>query len=254
MTGILLRKELKERVRSLKAPGILFLFFAVGLVAPLITVLSPYFLLLVQDEEVKKMLRPVLSDPTLQMGLVQYVKLLGFIPFTVVLLSMDSFAGERASGVMEYECSFPIERSNILYVKLMADGLILLFGVLLCALGCFIITLFLPGELHYPGFLAVHGLLYLFLIFLMAVMTYAGLLVRSIPVVASVGFVGYLFLRGFAAIPTIGPYTPGGLFSAAMALATAQDPIEIEWCIGLSTLFIVILIFSSKLKLQTMEI
>ena len=167
---------------------------------------------------------------------------------------MESFASDRSSGIMEYEFSHPIKRSQVFLAKLYTDGSLLFVGMLMSALGCLLGCQLYDDALYMPSFAAVNGLLYLYLIFLATTMIYISLYIRQVAAVAGAGFLFYIATRAFAAIPTIGSYSPGGLFSAAISMASSKAPVGVEWSIGISFGLMALCIWLSVSKLKNLDL
>ena len=233
---------------------LLMAFLLVGICAPIMTWMSPYLVLLIQEEEVRQLLEPLLSNPTLEKAIAQYLSLIRFMPFVVILLIMGSFAAERSSGITEYELSYPVKRWQLFLAKLIVDGSLLFVSVLLSGVICGVLSALLFDDIWLPGFVAVNGLVFLYLFFLMLVMIYGGLFVRSMWAAGGVALALFFVFRVFAAIPTIGELSPGGLLSAAEKIVVGRDAEQIEMAVGGTLLLSVGLLLMSLRKLNRMNL
>jgi ABC-2 type transport system permease protein len=155
-----------------------------------------------------------------------------FPTFGVIIFGQDTVIDERKAGTAAWVLSKPVSRAAFLLSKLFADALGVLATMVL-AQGFVAYFIYKTGtgiSLSIPGLLAGMGLIYLFLIFYLALTLMLGTLFHSrgpvigIPMlVVSSSFLAML-------VPWLGKVLPGSMFlelgsgqpSLAVALATGQ--------------------------------
>jgi hypothetical protein len=99
----------------------------------------------------------------------------------------------------------------------------LLVGLLLGAIGGYYYTAILFEPLPPLGWFAMAGLLLLALVAYDSLTFLGSVLSRSSLAAAAIGIGALVVLAILSALPTIGPYTPGGLNTPGAALAVGQD-------------------------------
>jgi ABC-2 type transport system permease protein len=150
----------------------------------------------------------------------------------VIILGQDTIIDERIMGTAAWVLSKPVSRAAFLLSKLSAKAIGIL-GTMVLAQGfvAYIICKVAVGiSLSIPGFLAGLGLVYLILIFMLALTLMLGTLFHSRgPVVGiPLAFVAGIYLWGI--VPWLGNFMPTNLIidlgsarpSLAVALAQGQ--------------------------------
>jgi ABC-2 type transport system permease protein len=150
----------------------------------------------------------------------------------VIILGQDTIIDERVMGTAAWVLSKPVSRAAFLLSKLFAKALGIL-GTMVLAQGfiAYLICKVAAGiSLSIPGFLAGLGLVYLILIFILALTLMLGTLFHSRgPVIGiPLAFVASIYLWGL--VPWLGNFMPTNLImdlgvarpSLAVALAQGQ--------------------------------
>ena len=225
------RKEMLERLRTYKIIGFALIFINWGFWSPVLTWLSPYILLLIEDEALQDQLRPQLTNPTVNAAVQQYTEFFTLLPFALILLLMPTIAWDRKTGMLEYEFSQPIMRAQIYLGKFLVDAGLIFAGIILSSGLCLVFTSILLGEVYIPGFYAVNGLLLCYLLMLHMLIMCIGAKVPNMIYVAGISLLLYLLVQGIGALPTIGMYTPAGLIHAATQITVGQDPTMIHFAL-----------------------
>jgi ABC-2 type transport system permease protein len=117
-----------------------------------------------------------------------------------------------------------VSRAAFLLAKLTAIGATLLVGLLLAAIGGYYYTAILFEALPLFGWAAMAGLLLLGLVAYASLTFLGSALTRSSLSAAAIGIGAMIVLAVVSALPSIGPFTPGGLNAPAAALAVGKDP------------------------------
>jgi ABC-2 type transport system permease protein len=219
--GPMLRKELLEQWRTRRLLVVAVVFMALGIGSPLLARYTPELVkALVGDQ-----FQIVLPPPTAADAVSQFLKNLGQAGvLSAILLAMGSVAVEKERDTAALLLTKPVSRAAFLLAKLLAIGATLLVGLLLAAIGGYYYTAILFEALPPLGWAAMAGLLLLGL-FAYASLTFLGsALTRSSLSAAAIGIGALLVLAVVSALPTVGPFTPGGLNAPGAALAVGKDP------------------------------
>ncbi len=146
-----------------------------------------------------------------------------FGAFAAIILAMGSVAGEKDRGTAAFVLSKTASRGGFLGAKVVAIALVLGVSTILAVVVGWIYTAILfepPSVAGWVG-LAILGWLSLGA---WAAITFLGSTVTgSTAAAAGIGFMALLVLSIVSAIPSVAPYTPGGLAAPAIALATGAS-------------------------------
>lgn len=195
------------------------------------------------------------GKPLDQTALMTYFLIAAMLPtFGVIILGQDAVIQERQTGTAAWVLSKPVSRSSFLLSKLFAHALGVLATMVLVQglVAYFLYKSATAISLHFTGFLAGMGLIYLFLISVLALILMLGTLFHSRgPLLGiSMAFVSGNILIGLA-LPGLGKAMPcymfwdlgSGLPSLAEALAMGQPiptVIPIIVTVLMTTLFIIV--------------
>ncbi len=212
---LLARKELLEHWRTRRLLVTALAFLVVGLVSPLLAYALPRLLESIPPDELGGAEILMTAAPTTRDALMQYLGNFGLLPLLVVLAGMGTLAGERKSGTAAAVLSRPVGRRAFLLVKLWVPALLYAFGTVIAAAGCLAYTVALFGALHLPAFLAVNALLYLQLLFYLALTLFGSALFSGAGGAAALGIGGMALLGILGIAPSLARYSPAGLGGAA---------------------------------------
>ena len=221
---IVLRKELLEQFRTYKLLIIAAVLIVFGLISPLLAKLTPELLKAVPN--IPPELALAIPAPMLVDAAAQYVKNMSqFGILLALLMSMGSVAQEKERGTAAMLLTRPVSRETFLLAKFTALALIFAASLVLAALGCWYYTLLLFQALDWIPFLALNGLMLVVFLDYIAMTLLCSTLARSQAAAAGLAFGGLVLLGGLGALPRIGDYLPGKLFSWGMALLIGKaDP------------------------------
>jgi len=222
--GVLLRKELREQIRTNR-------WIAVGAVFIIFGILSP-----LTDRYMKQLFDAIGSEsggmsfivppPSLAGAAAQILKNLSqFGIICALLLAMGSVAWERERGTAGMILTKPASRAAFLAAKLIAISLTLGFATLLgCAFSYVYVLLLYPAPFALGGYVAMAALLWWMLVGFAAITMLASTLTRSAIAAAGIGLVALLVFGILAQLPVVGDYMPTSLGTIASALVMGKDP------------------------------
>jgi ABC-2 type transport system permease protein len=219
--GSMLRKELLEQWRTRRLLVVAVVFTALGIGSPLLARYTPELVEALAGNQFQIVVPP----PTAADAVSQFLKNLGQAGvLTAILLAMGSVAVEKERGTAALLLTKPVSRASFLLAKLLAIGATLMVGLLVAAIAGYYYTAILFEALPPLGWAAMAGLLLLSL-FAYASLTFLGsALTRSALAAAAMGTGALILLAVISALPTIGPFTPGGLNAPGAALAVGKEP------------------------------
>jgi len=219
--GPLLGKELLEQWRTRRLIVVAVVFVAFGISSAFLARYAPELVKALAGDQFEIVVPP----PTLRDAADQFVKNLGQAGIlTAVLLAMGSVANEKVSGTAALILSKPASRGAFLGAKLAGIGLTLAISLGLASLAAWFYTAILFEPPDALGWLGMTALLLLTLLVYMALTFLGSTLTRSALAAAAIGVGGLVVLALASALPTIGPYMPGGLSTPALGLATGTAP------------------------------
>ena len=221
---IVLRKELLEQWRTYKLLIVAAVLVVFGLISPLLAKLTPELLKAVPN--MPPALALAIPAPTLVDAVSQYVKNMSqFGILLALLMSMGSVAQEKERGTAAMMLARPVSRETFLLAKFTALAFAFAASLVLAALGCWYYTFLLFQALDWIPFLALNGLMLVVFLDYIAMTLLCSTLAHSQAAAAGLAFCGLVLLGGLGALPRIGDYLPGKLFSWGTALLIGKaDP------------------------------
>lgn len=218
--GQMLRKELLEQWRTRRMLVVAIVFAALGIGSPLLARYTPELVKALAGDQFQIVVPP----PTAADAVSQFLKNLGQAGvLTAILLAMGSVAVEKERGTAALLLTKPVSRGAFLLAKLLAVTVTLLVGLLVAGIGGYYYTAILFESLPPLGWAAMTGLLLLSLVVYAALTFFGSVLARSSLAAAGIGIGALVVLAILSALPSIGPYTPGGLTTPGAALALGRD-------------------------------
>jgi ABC-2 type transport system permease protein len=206
------RKEMQEQWRTYRFLIVAAVFTAFGLASPLFAKFTPEMLKAIPG------LPPGVLDaipaPTIADAITQYVKNMSqFGILLALLMAMGMVVQEKERGTAAFFLTRPVSRETFVLAKFAALTFTFIISLALAAIGCWYYTLVLFAPLPWGPFLALNGLMLVVFLVYMALALLASTLARSNGVAVGLAFLALIFLGGIGALPTIGEYFPGRLFS-----------------------------------------
>jgi ABC-2 type transport system permease protein len=212
---VFLRKELREGWRTSRIPVIVLIFFAFGLMSPLLAKYTPELL-----KSLGGAIQIVVPPPQTADAVDQFLKNVGQNGIIVaILLAMGVVAREKERGTAAFVLTKPVSRPAFLAAKLAGLVVTLGIGLAVAGIATYIYTALLFAPLAAGGFILSCLLVLLSILVYAAITFLASTLVSSSLPAAGIGLAGWLLLSLLGALPKIGDYTPGGLLTPARAIA-----------------------------------
>jgi ABC-2 type transport system permease protein len=203
----LLRKEMKEQLRTYRflIVGGIFVFF--GITNPLTIKYLPQIIKLAGDQ-----ISIDVPPPTAAQSLVGYAGDIGQIGVLVaVLMAMGAIANELRHGTALMTLSKPVSRGAFVSSKLIALSTSFIVAMVVASMFCFAYTVLLIESADVVAFIGTNLLLALFLVFCLAVTLLFSSFFKSSLAAGGIS-IGIIIVQAvIAAVPVIGDYMPGKL-------------------------------------------
>jgi ABC-2 type transport system permease protein len=220
---VALRKELLEQWRTLRLLIIVVVFVVFGLSSPLLAKLTPEILKLIPEGEAFAAMIP---SPTMADAVAQYLKnLTQFGVILALLMGMGALAQEKDKGTLAMILVKPMPRGAVVLAKFVALAISFGLGIGLAAAAGYYYTMILFEPLDLAGWVALNGLLWLYVLVHVAVTVLASALTRSQVVAGGLGFGAVVILSVAGAIPPLGKYLPGQLLSWGASLVAGNPQV-----------------------------
>lgn len=248
---VALYKELLEQWRSyrLLIVGAVLLLF--GLTSPLMTKYMPEFVkLLPNGDEIAKLV----PTPTAAEAVEQYIKNIGqFGILLALLMTMGVVAQEKDKGTAALMLVKPMPRSVFLAAKFVALALTFVTSILVAGAACYYYTMLLFEALEIPTWLAINGLLLLFLLVYVALTLFCSTLTTSQVASGGLAFALLIALTAIGALPKVGEYLPGQLITWAGGLVNGG--VGASWpALGVSVGIILVALLGAWLIFERQEL
>ena len=206
------RKEMQEQWRTYRFLIVAAVFAAFGLASPLFAKFTPEMLKAIPG--VPTELLAAIPAPTVTDAITQYVKNMSqFGILLALLMAMGVVVQEKERGTAAFFLTRPVSRETFLLAKFAALVVTFTASLALAAIGCWYYTRVLFAPLAWGPFLALNGLMLVVFLVYMALALLASTIARTNGVAVGLAFVALLLISGIGALPSIGEYFPGRLFS-----------------------------------------
>ena len=210
--GTVFCKEMQEQWRTYRFLIVVAVFAAFGLASPLLAKFTPEMLKAIPG--VPAGLLAAIPAPTITDAITQYVKNMSqFGILLALLVTMGVVVQEKERGTAAFFLTRPVSRETFLLAKFAALAVAFIASLALAAIGCWYYTLVLFAPLAWGPFLALNGLMLVVFLVYMALALLASTIARTNGVAVGLAFVALILLGGIGALPSIGEYFPGRLFS-----------------------------------------
>jgi ABC-2 type transport system permease protein len=210
--GTVFRKEMQEQWRTYRFLIVVAVFVAFGLASPLLAKFTPEMLKAIPG--VPAGLLAAIPAPTISDAVNQYIKNMSqFGILLALLVTMGVVVQEKERGTAAFFLTRPVSRETFLLAKFAALAVAFIASLALAAIGCWYYTLVLFAPLAWGPFLALNGLMLLVFLVYMALALLASTIARTNGVAVGLAFVALILLVGIGALPSIGEFFPGRLFS-----------------------------------------
>jgi ABC-2 type transport system permease protein len=215
---VALRKELLEQWRTyrLLVVAVVLLLFG-GFIAPLTAKYTPELIkaLAPQGSEIASLI----PEPTADVAVQEYVESMSqFGVLIALLVAMGVVAQEKDKSTAALMLVKPLPRWAFLLAKFVALAVTFTVGIVIAAIACYYYVLVLFDALDVVDWMALNGLLLLFLLVYVALTLFCSTLTKSQVVGGGLAFGLLMLLTALGALPAIGDYLPGRLVSWAGAV------------------------------------
>jgi ABC-2 type transport system permease protein len=211
----LVRRDIKEEVRTYRLWVTLAIFLVFGITAPLIMKNLPK--LIPQSE----MITVIVSEPTVADAASQffdYLLQLGML--LMILLGMGCVAGERAQGVLPLVLSKPVKRREFLASKVLVNGGMMVIALALGAAVFYGYTVLVFEYFSPVGVLQSVIPAALFLLLILAITIFWSVLAPSSIAAAGLAFLTAIIITVVPSLfPAIKRYGPSYLLESSKAIA-----------------------------------
>jgi ABC-2 type transport system permease protein len=135
-----------------------------------------------------------------------------------LLVTMGIVAREKDRGTAALMLVKPLPRGVFLAAKFIALGVTFAVGIAIAGVACYYYTMLLFETLEISSWLALNGLVLLFLLVYVALTLFCSTLTRSQVAGGGLAFGLLMILTAVGALPTLGDYLPGRLITWAGGL------------------------------------
>lgn len=210
------KKEWLEQRRTKKLLIALIVLTLFGMTSPLLAKLTPQMMTLIPGGEAFATMFPT---PTINDAVAQYIKnTTQFGIMLALLFGMGSVAAEKEKGTAALVLSKPLPRTSFLLGKFCAMGVTFLLALALAGLSCYYYTYVLFSALDPLLWLALNGLLLLYVLVYVAITVFFSTLTHT-QYIAIGGAFGVLIVLGIlSSVPGMASYLPDGLITNASLL------------------------------------
>lgn len=218
--GVQLRKELLELWRTKKVIVVLAVLVGFGFASPILAKLLPDMLEAMGEDQMGGV-QIVIPEPSTKDAIDQFEKnMVQFGLLLAVLMSFNAIVSEREHGQAALMFPHPLPRELFVVAKFAALAILFGVGLILGAAAAYGYTVLLFDAPDAGGFLALVGLIYLWILSLIAVSLLASALGRT---VASAGGIAFVFLIVFLLAGTFTNLAPDKITAWGHALAINAD-------------------------------
>ncbi len=216
----LLKKELREQVRTYRLVIVAGVFLFFGITTPLMLKYLPDIIRLAGQSI------PIdIPPPTAAQSLLEYSGTMGQIGVLVaVLVAMGSVANERNRGTAVMTLSKPVTRGAFVAAKWTASSLVFVGSLAAASLVCLGYTVWLIGPAGAAGFTGQNLLTAVFLLFSLAVTVYFSSLFRSSLAAGGVAIAIIIGQGALSVVPVAGDFLPGKLLTWGNNLVNGSGP------------------------------
>jgi ABC-2 type transport system permease protein len=247
--GPLLKKELREQLRTHKLVIVGGIFLLFGITTPLLLKYLPQILELAGEQ-----IAIDVPPPTAVQSLAEYASTIGQMGILIaVLVAMGSIANERRHGTAVMMLSKPVSRAAFVSAKLIAMSLTFLVSLTVASLFCFGYTVWLIANASVWAFFSLNLLLALFLVFSLAVTMLFSSVFRSSVAAGGLAIAVLITQAGLSAVPLIGSYMPGKLLGWGTNLLTG-DGESYWWALGITVLLVGLCLYLSQRLLKNRDL
>lgn len=226
MTGlaIMLGKEAREQIRTMRLLVVVAVFALFGLLSPVVARYTREIIEAVGGGQFGGMI----PEPTVADAVIQLTKNVGqFGVIIAILVTMGAIATEKERGTAAFILTKPITRLSFVVAKVVAIGSLLAIALAVAGSLAWVYTAILFEPLPVAGFAGAMGLLWLSLAVFAAITFLASVAAPSGLVAGGIGFGAFVLAGILSVLPGVGAYLPTSLWGAAnqVAVGVAPEPL-----------------------------
>jgi len=215
---VALRKELLEQWRTRRMLVLAAVLVLFGLLSPLLARYTPELLGMFPEAEA---IADLIPPPTVNDAVAQYLENMSqFGVILALLLAMGSVAQEKERGTAAMMLVKPLPRGVFLGAKFAALLITFAVGLALAGAGAYYYTYLLFEPLDLGRWLALNGLVLLFLMVYVALTMLCSVLMRTPAAAGGLAFALLILLAVPGVVPQLGRYLPGHLITLAGSVMT----------------------------------
>lgn len=223
MTGlaIMLGKETREQIRTMRLLVVVAVFALFGLLSPVVARYTREIVEAVGGGQFGGMI----PEPTVADAVIQLTKNVGqFGVIIAILVTMGAIATEKERGTAAFILTKPITRLSFVVAKVVAIGSLLAIALAVAGALAWVYTAILFEPLPVAGFAGAVALLWLSLAVFAAITFLASVVAPSAIVAGGIGFGAFVLAGILSVLPGVGAYMPTGLWGAANLVAVGVVP------------------------------
>jgi len=245
----LLKKEIKEQLKTHRLLIVGGVFLCFGLMAPLLQYFLPQILKMAGEQVVVN-----IPPPTALTSFSDFVSYIGqFGIFIAVLVAMGAIANELKHGTALITLSKPVSSGAFVNAKFIAMSLTFLVSLAVAAIICFGYTVWLIGDATILPYVWMNLLIATFLIFCLAMTLVFSSLFKS-SLAAGGMAIGTIFGLGIlSSLPLIGDYLPSKIIGWGINLLNGTGE-TYWWALGTTVMGIILCLYLSQRILKHKEI
>jgi ABC-2 type transport system permease protein len=250
---VLLRHELRGLWRTRRLLVVVAVLFVFGILGPLSIKYMPD--ILSQMPGVPEGLEGILPEPGIRLAVEEFVQNLSqFGVILAILVPMGAIVEEKGRSTAGMILSKPVSRASFLGAKGIAYALVFLIGTVLAGVCGFYYLGVLFDWLPPLGFLALVGLIFLYLMMFLSITMFTSTVCKSQLAAAGVSF-GVLILLGLLGVlPSVSPYLPAAILQWGRALALGLGNHEAWGSLLVVVLIIVVAWLGSWMTFRRQEL
>jgi ABC-2 type transport system permease protein len=246
-----LRKEWLEQWRTYRLLMVGVVLIVFGLLSPLIAKYTPEIIKLIPNGEAIAQLIPT---PTMIDSVTQYIKNISqFGVILALLLTMGVVAQEKDKGTAAMMLVKPLPRVTFLVAKFTALALMFAVAITIAGAACYYYTWLLFSALDVPRWLALNGLMLVFVLVYVALTLFCSVVTKSQAAAGGLALC-LLFILGLTgSIPGLGEYLPGQLLAWGGGLMAGKS--DAFWpALWVSVGIIVVALIGARLIFERQEL
>ena len=250
MTGLgcLVKKELREQLRTHRLLVVGSLFTLFGLVTPLLVKMLPQIVRLAGEQV------PVeLPPPTAFQAIEEYASTMGQMGLlAAILVGMGAIAREVEQGTAAMTLGKPVSRGAFVVAKMLGVAATFVLS-LAAAVGSYFYTVVLFEAVNPASYLYLNLLLGEFLLVCLAVTLLCSTMFRSQLAAGGLALALLIGQSIVSALPWVGRYLPGSLVSLGMA-AVKDGSIQVSPAVAVGAVEIGVCLLAAWWMLRRKEL